>query len=100
MDEGGSVCVYVRERESGTGLSGERYSHKLGGSQSCQPKSLCGCGKKKKERHREDGGSQFSEEKERRYLLLLFLLSEWLEGEPGWCDLLHHGMQPLYPAEA
>lgn len=27
-------------------------------------------------------------------------LSEWLEGEPGWCDLLHHGMQPLYPAEA
>lgn len=19
---------------------------------------------------------------------------------PGWCDLLHHGLQPLYPAEA
>lgn len=41
-----------------------------------------------------------SSEKEKKKKSASLFLSEWLEGEPGWCDLLHHGMQPLYPAEA
>lgn len=44
-------------------------------------------------------GSEFREEKKKKQDNCCFS-SSWLEGERGWCDLLHHGMQPLYPAEA
>lgn len=57
MEEGeGGVC------EGETRLSAERYSHKLGGSQSCQPK-VGGTEKRKKKRHRAERGSQFREKK-------------------------------------
>lgn len=71
MEEGeGGVC------EGETRLSAERYSHKLGGSQSCQPKVGGRKKEKKKDTERREGVSS----ERRRYLLLLLLLPGWLEG--------------------
>lgn len=72
MEEGeGGVC------EGETRLSAERYSHKLGGSQSCQPKSG---GEKKKKRHRADRGSQFREKK----ISAASFPPAWVAGGRAW----------------
>lgn len=92
MEEGeGGVC------EGETRLSAERYSHKLGGSQSCQPK--VGGGGKKKKKKTQSGERESVQREEDICCFFSSCLGGW-RGEPGWCDLLHHGMQPLYPAEA
>ena len=103
MEEGeGGVC------EGETRLSAERYSHKLGGSQSCQPKSggekkkrksadsggpfreeeiarrICAPakseGEKKKKRHRADRGSQFREKK----ISAASFPPAWVAGGRAW----------------
>lgn len=83
------MCVRERERERQTRLSGEikpqAGRESILSSQSCRVAV-------------ENRGSELREKKKKPAVSLS--LSEWLEGEPGWCDLVHHGMQPLYPAEA
>lgn len=56
-------------------------------------------GGKKKKKKTQSGERESVQREEDICCFFSSCLGGW-RGEPGWCDLLHHGMQPLYPAEA